>query len=260
MNNTKFGVEIEVIGCTAEELSYYLWKNYSALVYSRHRKVKVFGLDWGITQDNSIKFNNAAGGCEVITPILTIQDLPILAQMLEAIKVAGCKTNESCTIHVHVDGSALDADALVRLQKEFMNNQQAIYNRFGVADPRKSGRYAKFFPKRYIEKVNNLTPGVSMEEVKELLYENLGRGKTPTGKIKINPARTYGINLHTFFNLHGTVEFRFFNGTLDMEKIQEYIEFCLNFCRSALNTECLDSPNISVSGQDGLYSHLLEQE
>ena len=93
---SKFGIEIEAVGQMPEELSYYLWKHHCAKMYPKYRKVNVFGSEWGIMHDGSIKFDNAAGGCEIISPVMTRGDFPALAKIIEAAKEAGCKVNKSC--------------------------------------------------------------------------------------------------------------------------------------------------------------------
>ena len=121
----KFGVQIEYTGLTraaavkAAQIvlggrindfgggydSYHVWD-------SKNRK-------WQFMSDASIRCTNKEGSpasklysVEVVTPVLEYEDIPLLQEVVRAVRKKGGVCNESTGIHIHIDGAPYDAQKI----------------------------------------------------------------------------------------------------------------------------------------------------
>jgi len=232
LKNQKFGVEIEMTGLTRSMAANVIAKYFQSEVkhnndgYDTYQTKDNQGRTWKVMSDSSINTEGRSAfyRCELVTPPLNYNDIESLQEIVRLIKKAGGKTNNSCGIHVHVDGANHTADSLKNLL-DIMRHKQQVLDKVLVVD---------YNRKNYCK---NIT---------EEFYIQARKGKKSIGELQsgwydgqdgshnhYDNSRYHNLNLHSFF-FRGTVEFRLFNSTLHAGKIKAYIQLCLAVSAKAI--------------------------
>lgn len=236
MSNLRFGIELELANLDYDFAKYKFKTQKNAIQYTEFGPLYIYGKAWKLEKDTSIQSKFGFEGVELVSPILTIDDLSVYHKVVNDLFEFGASVDDSCGMHIHVDGAKFDSHSLQRLQLKFANEQDKLYDEFDcISSNGKYKKYCKKLPQQYIEKLKALK-NPTMLELARLWYEELGTGYPPRG-YKSNISRYYGLNLHSFFATHGTIEFRFFRSTNDLNEIDDAVKFCLNFCENALKGE-----------------------
>lgn len=164
---------------------------------------------WVITEDGSIERRNSI---ELVSPILQgvegFRQVEIVCDVLNAL---GAKIDKTCGLHVHVDANDLTGNDLYNLVQRYYNCECTIDG---------------WMPKS--RRKNNNQFCYSMEGVAEFLNENDRTDYLQTINYESSYGRYYKLNLLAFFR-HGTVEFRHHSGTINAEKIINWMIFCVTF-------------------------------
>lgn len=233
MRTLTFGVEIETVGATREALAAAV---ASALPGSRidgHAVVLPDGRRWTVVLDGSL--TTGANG-EVVTPICTWADLEPVQAVVRALRThAHARTDDSCGVHVHIGVPAdrFDAAALGRLAKLVYQQEPLIVAALGVA-PGRAARYAKSVDDSFMARIAASRPR-SRDALATSWY---GQGDTAAwarGR-HYHDSRYHGLNLHSVF-YRGTVEFRYFQGTLHAGQVKAWVLLCLALATKALTSK-----------------------
>lgn len=248
IQNQNFGVEIELTGITREKaakvISEYFGTSYRYIgtyygVYGAYdRKQRT----WKAMYDSSIRATTKRNGetvsagdsykCEIVTPILQYEDIADLQQVIRELVKKGAVANDSCGIHVHVDGAAHDHKSLTRLVNFAIGRQDLFYEALEIGY--RADRWCKKMNRSLLDGMKRTNSRNSMERV---WYSSLNDGyANGISHEHYNATRYHGINLHAFFT-KGTVEFRLFNGTTHAGKIKAYVQFCLAMSAWAVNAD-----------------------
>ena len=251
MKKQNFGVEIELTGITREKAAKVIAdyfgtaSSYAGTYYRTWTAADREGRIWKAMSDGSIrrerKFDNMLVGaneqysCEVVSPILRYEDLEDLQNIVRALRKAGAIANESCGIHVHVDGANHTPESLTRLINFAVGRQDLFYEALEIGA--RANRWCKKMDKSLLQAMKR---GEHTRSGMERVWYSPVNGGYNDGinHQHYNSSRYHGINLHAFFT-KGTVEFRLFNGTTHAGKIKAYIQFCL--AMSAWAIECEDT-------------------
>lgn len=258
MKTQRFGIEIEVTGITREKAaaviaghfgteSYYIgtyYKTYGA----KDRK----GREWKATYDSSIPPQKKVRGriqtaddiykCEIVSPILTYDDIPDLQEIIRQLRHKGAFVNEKCGIHIHVDASRYTPQTLRNIVNIIASKEDILYKALQIDPGRLS--YCRKVNERLIETINRKKPK-NIEQLKDIWYAedpNSDRSR------HYNTTRYHGLNLHATFT-KGTVEFRLFNSTTHAGEVKAYIQFCLAVSHQAL-TQKSASPRRTVTDNE----------
>ena len=243
----KFGIEVEMTGITkmraqktvAKVLgSTHMGRSHS---YDNHYVIDNQGREWKCENDGSIRTMRSDGSytgsskysVELVSPVLTYEDIPKLQEIIRALKKAGARVNNSCGIHIHVDGANHTAGSLYTLTQLFVARQDLIYT--ALDNNARAHRWCKkVSPElRDAMKASHKT----LSEVEMVWYSTANDGySSGIDHSHYNPTRYHGLNLHAFFS-KGTIEFRLFNSTLHAGKIKAYIQFCLAVSGWAISTK-----------------------
>ena len=72
---------------------------------------------WKIESDASIQARNTYERTELVSPVLTWEQMPLLQQIIRDLRKAGAKSDPAhqCGVHVHVDGAGHSAQTLLNL-------------------------------------------------------------------------------------------------------------------------------------------------
>lgn len=258
MRTQRFGIEIELTGIKREDAakviaeyfgteSYYIgtyYKTYGA----KDRK----GREWKATFDSSIVAQKkirrqvtSAGDeykCEIVSPILTYDDIPDLQEIIRQLRHKGAFASEKCGIHIHVDASRYTLQTLRNMVNIIASKEDILYRALQI-DPARL-YYCKKVNEKLIETINRKKPK-TMGQLKDLWY-----AEDPNGDRNkhYNSTRYHGLNLHATFT-KGTVEFRLFNSTTHAGEIKAYIQFCLAVSHQAL-TQKSASPRRTVTDNE----------
>ncbi|MBR5091035.1 MAG: amidoligase family protein [Ruminiclostridium sp.] len=245
-----FGVEIEMTGITRETAATVIAKHYgtdsvkhAGGSYDKYTAKDTKGRTWQAMSDGSIKPEKRNGKtrteasssykCEVVTPILQYEDIEDLQQIIRDLVKEGAIVNDSCGIHIHVDGANHTPASLVRLLN-FAVGRQELFNEALHNEHRE--RWCKTTKLRLLKALKQY-PNITREELQRVWYSSVNddyAGGISTEHY--NSTRYHGVNLHAFFT-KGTVEFRLFNSTLHAGKIKAYIQFCLAMSAWAINAK-----------------------
>ena len=235
LRSLRFGVEIELVSISRERAA----KAVQAVVGgSAEYRGYVDGLDtwavtdargrtWKIVSDASLTDAPAHLRAEVVTPILEWMDIEGLQEVVRALRQSGGRTNDQCGVHVHVDGAPFDAAALTRLVKIVNKQERLIIDALAVNENRLR-RYAKANSEEFVQKISTQRVR-SMRTLNRLWY-----GKHNGYPQHYDPTRYRGLNLHSVW-YDGSVEMRWFNGSIHAGVIRAYIVFSLALAAKALN-------------------------
>lgn len=248
MKKQNFGVEIELTGITRERAAqviaeyYGTSTRYAGSYYNTYTARDRKGRTWKAMSDGSIRTERKDGAyagrdysCEVVTPVLQYEDMEDLQNIVRALRKAGAIANESCGIHVHVDGANHNAESLTRLVNFAAGRQDLFYEALEIGA--RADRWCHKMNKNLLKAMK--ANGTDTANIERIWYSAVNDGyEGGINHEHYNSTRYHGINLHAFFT-KGTVEFRLFNGTTHAGKIKAYVQFCL--AMSAWAIECKDT-------------------
>lgn len=258
MRTQRFGIEIELTGITREDAAKVIAEYFGTESYYIGTYYKTYGAkdgkgrEWKATFDSSIVAQKkirrqvtSAGEeykCEIVSPILTYDDIPDLQEVIRQLRHRGAFASEKCGIHIHVDASRYTPQTLRNMVNIIASKEDILYRALQI-DPARL-YYCKKVNEKLIETINKKKPK-TIEQLKDLWYAedpNSNRNK------HYNSTRYHGLNLHATFT-KGTVEFRLFNSTTHAGEIKAYIQFCLAVSHQAL-TQKSASPRRTVTDNE----------
>lgn len=161
-----------------------------------------------LSDKNKYDFKN-----EVVTPVLNtdnISDMNELRDILTVIKAVGGVSNNSCGLHIHVDRPR----DIVSVFKKWIILQNDWVRCFEPYEPRMN-KYAKLY--RNVDEYDINCTGDIFDYIKAEYGDDAS-------------LRRFALNFDAL-NLHNTLEFRLFNGTLEYDTIMRYISAIDEFMR-----------------------------
>ncbi len=232
----KFGVEIEVAGAARHRVAQAVAEAIGGTVTTTYRPgfdatvvADPQGREWTIKNDSSIDIVNGHRGSEVVTPVLTYIDIPLLQEVVRKVRSCGASAHRSCAVHIHIDTGPHTPESLSRLAKMVYKNEDLIFDALQVQSDRRY-RYTRPMEADFIDKVARRRPR-SDRRLNEYWY-----GRYTPHPEHYHSSRYHGLNFNNRWREIGTVEFRYFNGTLHAGKIKAYVQFCLALSTKALNS------------------------
>lgn len=83
---------------------------------------------WKIESDASIQARNTYERTELVSPVLTWEQMPLLQQIIRDLRKAGAKSDlaHQCGVHVHVDGAGHSAQTLLNLTNIMASHEQLL--------------------------------------------------------------------------------------------------------------------------------------
>lgn len=244
MKTLHFGIEMEMTGITRAQAANLMGAffgtgrgTHKGGVYDTYTASDDKGRTWKAMSDSSIWAQRKVDGqiegatneyrTEVVSPILSYDDIPKLQELVRILRKAGALVNSSCGIHIHVGAEQFTPKTLRNLVNLMASKEDMIYHALQI-DPIREGRYCQKTDETFLRELNKKQPR-TMAEFADIWYI-----QAPFGRDEhYNNSRYHGLNLHATFT-KGTVEFRLFNGTLHAGEIKAYIQFCLAVAHQAL--------------------------
>lgn len=254
-NDYNFGVEVEMTGISRKNASELASKFFGTGrlghqndAHSTRSAYDAMGREWKFSRDSSI-LGSASQQCELISPVLEYSDIPMLQELLQQLRHAGAISNPAvgCGVHIHVsrkDGFAVkDIKNLVNMMASHESQLVKAIN----IDERRLIRYCKMVDRDFLELMHRQNPQ-TMDELEDVWYETICDYETPYSRHQhYNSSRYHMLNLHSFFNGHGTVEFRLFQfanptaerkGGIHAGELKTFIQLCLAMCELAHQVRC----------------------
>lgn len=245
LKSLRFGVELEIVRIDWQRAADVIATVTGGAVSGNYGSLGGFsvttsdGRAWKVVRDASLH-DSSGRTCEVVSPILTWADMETVQSIARALRAAGGRVNDSCGMHVHVDGAGFrTAPAKVRSlialayrwESVAINMARVLRNRQGFCGELGADLVDRFRAKR----------PRSLDDAARAWY---GGGRTE-GQGHYDGSRYRWINVHALFD-KGTIEFRLFNGTLHAGHIKANVLFALGMASAALTAK-----SISFKGQTG---------
>jgi hypothetical protein len=233
MKTLKFGTELEVIGISsrrAAEVVAGVLGTAANLYFTSASMTD--GRVWSVVHDGSVHDTTGRGACEVVTPILGWDDLDVLQEVTRALRAAGARVNASCGQHVHVGAGHLSVNQIRTLVSRVYRNEDVIVDALGVTERVANGSFCRATKKGVVDAIHTADT-TSMSDVEAKWYRNAG-GRSRGSKY--DNSRYHGLNVHSLF-YRGTVEFRWFAGTLHAGEVKAHVILCLSLVANALMTK-----------------------
>ena len=203
-----FGIELEAISPsdvfgTRNFLRQAGFDVMDGASYSHHDSSN----QWKVVTDASVHAIGRAGhGVEVVSPILRgYEGLIAIRKMCACLKAHGVKVNRTCGLHVNIDARQVSVEAIKACMVRYAQFERTI-DAFQQNDRRGNSN-------QYCRSVSGVLP-----------YLNSINSKDDFSSQGIS--RYHKVQCSSSWRSHGTIEFRHHGGTIDAEKISQWIVFC----------------------------------
>ena len=249
----KFGIEIEMTGLTRSQAAKAMANVLDGSVeheggsYDKYVVTDAKNRGWAIVYDGSINCYNASGdraskaySVEMNSPVLEYEDIPLLQEVVRALRKAGGVTGPRyCAgTHIHISADDYTPQQMRNLVNIFASKENFLWDALQVSSACES--YCHKMDKQFIEDINRKKPK-DMEEIKKLWY----RGRMSEQFQHYSNSRYVICNLHSFFQ-HGHYEIRAYNGSLHAGEVRSQIVLALAISNAAM-TKKYCSPHVSQS-------------
>ena len=196
------------------------------------------GREWKFQKDVSITGPDSEK-CELVTPILTYEDVELLQELIRSLRKAGAKSDATrcCGVHIHIGAKGHTPQTLRNLANIMASHESLLASALHL-DSYRIDRYCRTVDPRFLQKVNTRKPR-TMAMLADIGYTShdasYGRSQ------HYNDSRYHMLNLHATFT-KGTVEFRLFQfdaptadrkGGLHAGQLKSYIQLCLALSQMA---------------------------
>ncbi len=183
----KFGVEIELVGAPRRTIADAVAAGLGGRITATHRAgydativTDQQDREWSIQNDSSIPMVNGYKGSEIVTPVLTYDDIELLQEVVRKVRAARALTHKNCAIHVHVNAAPHDTKSLSILAKMVYKNEDMIFDALQV-HPDRRRRYTRPMDDEFIDKVARRRPR-SKQKLNEMWF----------GQYNPNPSHYHG--------------------------------------------------------------------
>ena len=247
MKKQTIGVEVEMNSITREKAARLAAGHFgtgrfentaSRNGYSTWSAWDSSGREWKFQKDVSIAGPDSEK-CEMVTPILTYDDMELLQEIIRMLRKAGAKSDpgRGCGVHIHIGAAGHTAQSLRNLANIMASHESLLTEALAI-DHYRTARYCKPVDPNFLEQVNKKKPK-TMSGLADIWYNSQGEGYGRNQHY--NGSRYHMLNLHATFT-KGTVEFRLFqfdepaNGRrngLHAGQLKSYIQLCLALSQMA---------------------------
>ena len=196
------------------------------------------GREWKFQKDVSIAGPDEQK-CELVTPILTYDDIETLQELCRQLRHAGAKSDASrgCGVHIHIGAQGHTPQSLRNLANIMASHESLIAEALKL-DRSRMSRYCRTVDPNFLAKVNSRKPK-TMAQLADIWYTS--HGASYGRNQHYNDSRYHMLNLHATFT-KGTVEFRLFQfdeptterrGGIHAGQLKSYIQLCLALSQMA---------------------------
>ena len=247
MKNQTIGVEVEMNSITRQKAAKVAadffgtgrFENTAGRNgYSTWSAWDAEGREWKFQKDVSIAGPDEQK-CELVTPILTYQDIETLQELCRQLRHNGAKSDASrgCGVHIHIGAQGHTPQSLRNLANIMASHESLIAEALKL-DRSRMSRYCRTVDPNFLAKVNSRKPK-TMAQLADIWYTS--HGASYGRNQHYNDSRYHMLNLHATFT-KGTVEFRLFQfdeptaerrGGIHAGQLKSYIQLCLALSQMA---------------------------
>jgi Putative amidoligase enzyme len=200
--NKRFGIEIEGYGCNMAIIESAL-RSAGISCYTEGYNHNTRG-HWKLVSDGSLSGDRTF---ELVSPILEGEaGLEAVRTVSNVLVRLGVKINRTCGLHAHLDAAGLNLTNWKNLISNYANLENVIDSM--MPPSRRANQYCKTM------KIENLT-------------QKLQRCTTINQITNLFPNRYQKVNTQSY-SRHGSVEFRQHSGTIESDKIVNWLIFLHN--------------------------------
>ena len=186
MKNQTFGVEVEMNNISRKKASEIVANyfgtvshdgsaSYGMRAYAcRDRKDRL----WKCCYDGSIRGEDSQR-CELVTPILTYEDMEDLQEIIRLLREVGAKSSASrgCGVHIHIGAEGHNQKTMRNLTNIMASHEPLLKQALALDDTR-INNYCKMVDKRFLKEINKKKPQ-TMKKFAEALSEVANVEKQP---------------------------------------------------------------------------------
>ena len=196
------------------------------------------GREWKFQKDVSISGPDSEK-CEMVTPILTYDDIETLQELIRKLRKAGAKSDASrgCGVHIHIGAQGHTPQTLHNLANIMASHEDLLAQALNL-DTYRIARYCRTVDPIFLAQLNRKKPQ-TMAQLADIWYtsQDASWGRDQ----HYNDSRYHMLNLHATFT-KGTIEFRLFQfdtpngerkGGLHAGQLKSYIQLCLALSQMA---------------------------
>ena len=247
MKKQTIGVEVEMNSITREKAAklvatFFETNRYQNTArrngYSTWSAWDAQGREWKFQKDVSIHGVDEEK-CEMVTPILTYDDIPQLQEVIRILRKAGAKSDATrgCGVHIHIGAKGHTPKTLRNLANIMASHESLLADALAL-DRRRMNQYCRTVNPNFLDQLNRKKPK-TMAELADVWYT--ANGANYGRDAHYNESRYHMLNLHATFT-KGTIEFRLFqfdapaNGKqngLHAGQLKSYIQLCLALSQMA---------------------------
>ena len=196
------------------------------------------GREWKFQKDVSIAGADSQK-CEMVTPILTYEDMETLQELVRRLRKSGARSDATrgCGVHIHIGAKGHTPQTLRNLANIMASHEDLLASALNL-DRGRISRYCRTVNPNFLAQVNKKKPK-TMAKLADIWY---GSQDADYGRSQhYNNSRYHMLNLHATFT-KGTVEFRLFqfdapaNGKMNglhAGQLKSYIQLCLALSQMA---------------------------
>ena len=241
MKKQTLGVEVEMNNITREKAAklaaeFFGTGRYENTAsrngYSTWSAWMADGREWKFQKDVSIAGTDSQK-CEMVTPILTYQDMETLQELVRRLRKAGARSDATrgCGVHIHIGAKGHTPQTMRNLANIMASHESLIADALDL-DRGRMHRYCRTVDPRFLKEINKRKPQ-TMTAFADIWYT--ANGASYGRDHHYNDSRYHMLNYHATFT-KGTIEFRLFqfdapadgkqNG-LHAGQLKSYIQLCL---------------------------------
>lgn len=244
MLTRKFGIEIEFTGITKTQAAKVAAEHlggradYSNTVTDRNGRKWKFVYDGSIRCEKKVNRSKVSASreysVELVSPVLTYrEDIETLQELIRKLRKAGGFANNTCGIHIHLNGADHDARSIKNFINIIASKNDLLYKALQIKPQRMT--YCKKMDDKLVQNIKRKRPR-TLEAIENIWYEGYYESRSS----HYHDSRYHFLNLHSFFHGNKTVELRGFNSELHAGKVRAYIVLAL-----ALNNQALTQTSAS---------------
>ena len=167
MKKQTIGVEIEMAEITRREAAKIVAKHFnteSSLThlndyYDSYQVLDNKGRKWKVSKDVSISASSELKKAELITPILTYEDMNDLQEIIRDLRKARAVSNPQhfCGVHIHIGASGHNAKTLRTLANQMASHENLLISALRL-DRSRINRYCRTVDENFLTILNKRKP------------------------------------------------------------------------------------------------------
>jgi hypothetical protein len=216
--NRTFGVEFEAYGVSMQKLKTELERQGIEVAIEGYNHTT--RNHWKIVTDASIR---GTQGFELVSPVLEGEaGLEQVKKACKALKRCNALINQSCGMHIHFGAADFELKQWKNLYKNYINYEGLIDSFMPVSRRDSNNFYCKSLLHKFTSESAAYTAIDNCRTVEQIAAKVTDRN------------RYFKLNAESFFR-HGTVEFRQHSGTIEADKVVNWITFLNNLVEYSKN-------------------------